>query len=170
MVVPVKAQGENQMTVKEYEKAIPKLMRELEKHAKRMTFCREDAEDALSEALLKAMQNIDHIESRGLRPWLYRVVTNAAVDQHRHRRKRVLLSIHERALSETLDGSETWGDTLIDYNQKTEDQLVRVLDVEAAVESLTDVQRSSLSELSLSHRSRTFYRTRLKLNQIVGTI
>jgi RNA polymerase sigma factor (sigma-70 family) len=48
---------------------------------------RADAEDALSEAMLKAAQAFPRLELRNARAWLLRLVRNSCIDRHRERRR-----------------------------------------------------------------------------------
>ena len=59
---------------------------ELRAHCTRILRSPHDAEDALQEALLRAWRSLPQFEGRGsLRSWLYRIATNAAIDQMRQR-------------------------------------------------------------------------------------
>src|SRR5205823_8442986 len=50
-----------------------------------------DAEDALQEALLRAWRGLESFQGRSaLRPWLYRIATNACLDVIATRRRRAL--------------------------------------------------------------------------------
>jgi RNA polymerase sigma-70 factor, ECF subfamily len=52
----------------------------------RLLRSREDAEDAVQDALLRAWRSAHQFEGRGsLRSWLYRIATNASLDQIRRR-------------------------------------------------------------------------------------
>jgi len=65
--------------------------RELHAHAYRMLGSLHDAEDALQETLLRAWRGLAGFESgRSLRPWLYKIATNASLDLIAKRPKRVL--------------------------------------------------------------------------------
>ena len=60
---------------------------ELRAHCTRILRSPHDAEDALQEALLRAWRALPQFEGRGsLRSWLYRIATNASIDQMRRRR------------------------------------------------------------------------------------
>src|SRR3954469_24943681 len=59
---------------------------ELRTHCTRIHRSPHDAEDALQEALLRAWRSLPQFEGRGsLRSWLYRIATNASIDQMRRR-------------------------------------------------------------------------------------
>ena len=64
---------------------------ELRVHCTRILRSPHDAEDALQEALLRAWRSLPQFEGRGsLRSWLYRIATNASLDQMRRRDAPVL--------------------------------------------------------------------------------
>jgi RNA polymerase sigma factor (sigma-70 family) len=59
---------------------------ELRVHCMRILRSPHDAEDALQEALLRGWRSLHKFEGRGsLRAWLYRIATNASLDQIRGR-------------------------------------------------------------------------------------
>jgi RNA polymerase sigma-70 factor (ECF subfamily) len=65
--------------------------RELHAHCYRMLGSLQDAEDALQETLLRAWRGLGGFEGgRPLRPWLYKIATNACLDAIAKRPKRVL--------------------------------------------------------------------------------
>ena len=65
--------------------------RELHAHCYRMLGSLQDAEDALQETLLRARRGLGGFEDgKPLRPWLYRIATNASLDAIAKRPKRVL--------------------------------------------------------------------------------
>jgi RNA polymerase sigma-70 factor (ECF subfamily) len=64
---------------------------QLHAHCYRMLGSVHDAEDTLQEALLRAWRGLKGLERRAsLRPWLYRIATNACLDTIARRPKRVL--------------------------------------------------------------------------------
>ena len=70
----------------EYSELIELHREELRAHCMRILHSPHDAEDALQEALLRAWRSLHQFEGRGsLRAWLYRIATNASLDQIRGR-------------------------------------------------------------------------------------
>jgi RNA polymerase sigma-70 factor, ECF subfamily len=64
---------------------------ELHAHCYRMLGSTHDAEDALQDALLRAWRGLPGLEKReSLRPWLYKIATNACLDAIAGRHRRVL--------------------------------------------------------------------------------
>jgi RNA polymerase sigma-70 factor (ECF subfamily) len=64
---------------------------ELLVHCYRMLGSYHDAEDVLQETLLRAWRGLESFKGRSaLRPWLYRIATNACLDAIAHRRRRTL--------------------------------------------------------------------------------
>jgi RNA polymerase sigma-70 factor (ECF subfamily) len=84
------------MEVKEItdsESVIERHRGELHAHCMRMLRSREDAEDALQDTLLRAWRSLHQYEGRGsVRSWLYRIATNASLDQMRRRDQHVIHS------------------------------------------------------------------------------
>ena len=67
-----------------YAELIERHREELRAHCRRILRSPHDAEDALQEALLRAWRALPQFEGRGsLRSWLYRIATNASIDQMR---------------------------------------------------------------------------------------
>jgi RNA polymerase sigma-70 factor, ECF subfamily len=68
---------------------------ELYAHCYRMLGSVHDADDALQDAFLRAWRGLDKFEGRSsLRSWLFRIVTNACLDQISRRPKRALPNDH----------------------------------------------------------------------------
>lgn len=81
---------------------------ELLVHARRLT-SPSDAEDVLQTALLRALRAYPRLaHADGLRAWLYRITTNAAMDHHRRRRREVVVAdVGERAADAVDDDFES---------------------------------------------------------------
>lgn len=65
--------------------------RELHTHCYRMLGSLHDTEDVLQETLLRAWRGLDGFGGQRLRPWLYRIATNACIDALGRRSKRELI-------------------------------------------------------------------------------
>ena len=74
-----------------FERSVEPHRRELRAHCYRMLGSWSDAEDLLQEALLRAWRGWEGFEGRSsLRSWLYRIATNACLDELERRPKRQL--------------------------------------------------------------------------------
>jgi len=74
-----------------FQRLTDRYRRELLVHCYRMLGSFHDAEDALQETLLRAWRGLESFQGRsGLRPWLYRIATNACLDVIASRRRRAL--------------------------------------------------------------------------------
>src|SRR5438128_2747045 len=74
-----------------FQRLTDRYRRELLVHCYRMLGSFHDAEDALQEALLRAWRGLASFQGRSaLRPWLYRIATNACLDVIASRRRRAL--------------------------------------------------------------------------------
>jgi RNA polymerase sigma-70 factor (ECF subfamily) len=107
-----------------FQRLTDRYRRELLVHCYRMLGSFHDAEDVLQETLLRAWRGLESFEGRSaLRPWLYRIATNASLDAIASRRRRALPNgTHPAAhTGESLPGPimeplwiEPMPDTLID--------------------------------------------------------
>jgi RNA polymerase sigma-70 factor (TIGR02960 family) len=96
--VPVALQAKGQQTrersrpvEREYARLVERHRDELHAHSRRILRSPEDAEDAVQEALVRAWRALPAFEGRSsLRSWLYRIVTNASLDEIHRRPKRVV--------------------------------------------------------------------------------
>jgi RNA polymerase sigma-70 factor (ECF subfamily) len=76
---------------REYAQVVERHREELHAHSRRILRSPEDAEDAVQEALVKAWRALPRFEGRSsLRSWLYRIVTNASLDEIHRRPRRVV--------------------------------------------------------------------------------
>jgi RNA polymerase sigma-70 factor (ECF subfamily) len=74
-----------------FRRLVEPIGRELHRFCYRMLGSFHDAEDVVQEAQMKAWRGLERYDRRaGFRTWMYRVVTNAALDSLRSRRRRVL--------------------------------------------------------------------------------
>src|SRR2546422_3303185 len=74
-----------------FQRLTDRYRRELLVHCYRMLGSFHDAEDALQETLLRAWRGLRSFEGRSaLRPWLYKIATNACLDALASRRRRAL--------------------------------------------------------------------------------
>jgi len=81
--------------------------RELHAHCYRMLGSLQDAEDAVQETLLRAWRGLGGFETgRALRPWLYKIATNASLDALAKRPKRTLRLV-DAPPSQAADGPGT---------------------------------------------------------------
>ena len=74
-----------------FQRLTDRYRRELLVHCYRMLGSVHDAEDVLQETLLRAWRGLESFQGRSaLRPWLYRIATNACLDAIASRRRRAL--------------------------------------------------------------------------------
>src|ERR1700758_4081726 len=101
---------ERRHIVNEFASNVERHRRELLLHCYRMLGSLPDAEDAVQEALLRAWRYRDSLkEGAPLRPWLYRVATNACLDAIARDERRAVLG----AKAETDDGGAGQPDDVV---------------------------------------------------------
>jgi RNA polymerase sigma-70 factor (ECF subfamily) len=84
--------------VNEFASTVEHHRRELLVHCYRMLGSVQDAEDAVQETLLRAWRYRDSLkEGAPMRPWLYRVATNACLDAIAHDKRRAVLAARAAA-------------------------------------------------------------------------
>ncbi|HEY1285290.1 MAG TPA: sigma-70 family RNA polymerase sigma factor [Solirubrobacterales bacterium] len=97
----------------EYARLVERHRDELHAHSRRIVRSPEDAEDAVQEALVRAWRALPGFEGRSsLRSWLYRIVTNASLDEVKRRPQRVVPidlhggrdDLHARAAGPATEG------------------------------------------------------------------
>jgi RNA polymerase sigma-70 factor, ECF subfamily len=87
--------------------------RELHAHCYRMLGSVHDAEDALQDALLRAWRGLPGLEGRSsLRPWLYKIATNACLDAIGRRPRRVLPIDYGPPVDAPADPAEPLSDSV----------------------------------------------------------
>jgi RNA polymerase sigma-70 factor, ECF subfamily len=120
---------------------------------RRITGDDEDALDAAQEALIAIARGIDRFDGRSaFSTWVYRVTTNAALDELRRRRRRPVpgfVSEEDRMLfgppggrEETREASGQWHSAR--PGRDSADQAVARLDVDAALARLIPEQRAAV--------------------------
>lgn len=77
-------------------------------YALRMTRNRQDAEDLVQEAYIKALRNLDrHRDGRFSRAWFFQILTNTYIDDYRHRQRRpATVSLNEELSAGTAPVEE----------------------------------------------------------------
>src|SRR6202011_5848972 len=89
---------ERRYTVNEFANNVERHRRELLLHCYRMLGSLPDAEDAVQETLLRAWRYRDSLKKGApLRPWLYRVATNACLDAIARDERRAVLAARAAA-------------------------------------------------------------------------
>jgi RNA polymerase sigma-70 factor (ECF subfamily) len=115
--------------------------RALYRHAARIVGPGADAEDVVQDAFLSAWRSIRSFEGTSFRAWLFRIVTNRALDRVRARKRRP-----ELPLEPADDEETTWaepvstGPQLVDLAASREALAV----VEEALKQVPDEQRAAL--------------------------
>ncbi|HZP95348.1 MAG TPA: sigma-70 family RNA polymerase sigma factor [Candidatus Limnocylindria bacterium] len=115
--------------------------RALYRHAARIVGPGPDAEDVVQDSLLSAWRSIRSFEGTSFRAWLFRIVTNRALDRIRARRRRP-----ELPLDPPEDADVIWaepaapGPELADIASSREAQVI----VEEALRDVPEEQRAAL--------------------------
>lgn len=92
----------------EFEDLVGKHFRRFYNFAYRLTGNREDAEDVLQEALLRAYRAFaSYDRQKPFESWVFQILTNLAIDLLRRRRKRKVVSLNRPPTLEE-DGMEGW--------------------------------------------------------------
>lgn len=103
-----------------------------------------DAEDALSQAMLKGSQHFNGNEIRNERAWLTRLVHNACMDQHRSRKRQ------QRLCEESIGDDPEETPTLQPQPQRTPDEALHMNQLFTALENhLKELPVSLLEPLML---------------------
>jgi RNA polymerase sigma-70 factor (ECF subfamily) len=115
--------------------------RALYRHAARIVGAGPDAEDVVQDAFLSAWRSLNSFEGTSFRAWLYRIVTNRALDRVRARRRRPELPL-EPADDEDVSWAEPVapGPDLADLAANRE----AVAAVEEALRLVPEEQRAAL--------------------------
>ena len=91
---------------------------------------REDAEDAVQDAFLRALERIDQCDpERSFGPWFFRIVATTAINRQRSARRRETEELSEREISEAVGPADAASLSMLRS------------DVDAALATLPPVQR-----------------------------
>jgi RNA polymerase sigma-70 factor (ECF subfamily) len=115
--------------------------RPLYRHAARIVGAGPDAEDVVQDALFSAWRSIRSFEGTSFRAWLFRIVTNRALDRVRARRRRPELPLDPPADEEVM-----WAEPAAPGPELAEIASSRegVLIVERALQDIPEDQRAAL--------------------------
>jgi RNA polymerase sigma factor (sigma-70 family) len=123
-----------------FEALVRRYRRQLHGYCRRLLLSEERAEDALQQALLQAWVALrDGVEVHDVRPWLYRIVHNAAVGALR------VSGYDYCTLSESLSGA--------DAPQADLDRRIAVREALAGLAALPEMQREALLRTAVEGRS-----------------
>ena len=127
-------------------------------YAVRVTGDRYLAEDVVQETWIRVWRNLDKVDTgRSLRPWLFRIAHNVAVDLHRRRFARpVEVKLPEAELAEAP------------VQEPPCDEVETRIEVDAALEALTDVHRDTV--VAVYYADRTAASAACALGVPVGTV
>ncbi|NTW29884.1 MAG: sigma-70 family RNA polymerase sigma factor [Candidatus Moranbacteria bacterium] len=101
------------------------------------SFDRDDAEDILQEAFIKAYRNLNDFDHGSkFSSWMYRIVHNQTIDTARKRKLRSVVSIEEHDLGQILRAATDIGQEM----ERKQD----LADIDAAIRSLPDTYREAL--------------------------
>jgi RNA polymerase sigma-70 factor (ECF subfamily) len=82
--------------------------------AYRMTHSKEEAEDLVQEAMVRAFEAFDRFDGGNFRAWALRILTNLYINKYRSKRRGpVLLSTDEETVAEPMSGPETAPDHVL---------------------------------------------------------
>jgi len=111
-------------------------------HCYRMLGSVHDAEDVTQETLLRAWRSLDRFEGRAsVRAWLYRIATNACLDERARRGRRLLPSQLGVASTEFAPGQGTIDDT--PWLEPFPDTLLDVADTAPGPEARYETKKRS---------------------------
>jgi len=115
--------------------------RALYRHAARILGAGPDAEDVVQDAFLSAWRSIGSFEGTSFRAWLFRIVTNRALDRVRARRRRP-----ELPLDPPADDEVTWAEPVAGGPDLADIAAGReaVAAVEEALRGVPEEQRAAL--------------------------
>lgn len=130
--------------------------RALYRHAARIVGPGADAEDVVQDAFVSAWRSIRSFEGTSFRAWMFRIVTNRALDRMRSRKRRLELPL-EPAEGEDVTWAEpaSSGPELVDVAASrealviVEEALTRVPEEQRAALLLRDVEGFAYEEIAL---------------------
>ena len=81
---------------------------------------REDAEDIVSESVIKALKSVDKLKNTGkIKPWFYRIIANTSID---------FINSRNRIIKSDLSEADKVIKTEDDYSRLTVDSIIESLD------------------------------------------
>lgn len=84
----------------------------LYRHVRRMVGAHEESEDVVQETFARAWSSLPHFRGGDgdLRPWLYRIATNAALDALRRRRRWIFTPLDAVSRQAVADAGPVWSE------------------------------------------------------------
>ena len=140
-----------------FEQLALEIERPLYRHAARM-LGPDDAEDCVQDALLSAWKSIASFEGTSFRAWVFRIVTNRALDRLRSRKRRPELPLDPPAenddstgWAETVDSGPELADLAADREalRVVEDALATIPADQRAALLLRDVEGFAYEEIAI---------------------
>jgi RNA polymerase sigma-70 factor, ECF subfamily len=108
---------------------------------------REDAEDVVQDAFLRALERMDRLDpKRPFRPWFYRIVMNQALNFRRSRRVRATQPMHDDLAATTLSPERDAENTLLRGRLRT--ALAQLPERQRTIVQLADLEGLNSNEIA----------------------